>query len=550
MPPRDQPAAQRLPRCRAAHLSHVVVLANHAIPDRTCPSERRRLPQLHARQLPQFLRHRQPLRRRQRAAEFLPRPAAYQCHARRPRQSRRLDLDAQPVAVECMPLPLAARRLLDDHAVAGDDQALPIPRAPLAIEKSAAQQPRSPAPSTQAPATPPRMRTRSPPARLTAASAPNTCQRTAPSQRVVPARDHAILEVGGKRRKGNARQGFDRAAGDAENPLRHRRRRCKAANVSTPRASRARDLCASSRRRAPRSGIGSGGRMQSVSGGAFGRGEAEVRKLLRREPRRGAEGDVGEQRRGQAFRRAWLRSSSARAIAGSMRLGDPSGELQRRARDRVRGEQRVVEATQAHADDQHDRQPQSARDVEHVEGGGERHQRSARPFDHDRVGLRARACATRQRSRRARWTTPASRRGEVRGDRRRERVRSHGPRRARRARRAAASAATSALVGAARLDAGGHRLHPGRAHAGADQRAQQRDRDPRLADAGVGAGDEEAAASSRRPLEAHDRMAFGGSSGARPSTRGRRPPRTSPAAAVAAHRVERPQHASASAAGP
>ena len=69
---------------------------------------------------------------------------------------------------------------------------------------------------------------------------------------------------------------------------------------------------------------------------------------------------------------------------------------------------------------------------------------------------------------------------------------------------------------------------------GGDERAQQRARDDGLADAGVGAGDEDAARVARHPVtrRAAARLTIGVALGralaARPSTRGRRRPRTSP----------------------
>ena len=151
-----------------------------------------------------------------------------------------LHVDAQPVPVELAPLPAAAGFPLDDHAVARHRQPLPIPRTPLhPAERTSQQRQLQRRIRQHRPRADRRERERQYEA--------HRCERAehlpalAPPQRIVPPRDHAILEAGGQRREGNARHGAGRVLAKARAfGIRAGADAVKARNTSTPVALHAR----------------------------------------------------------------------------------------------------------------------------------------------------------------------------------------------------------------------------------------------------------------------------------------------------------------------
>ena len=243
-------------------------------------------------------------------------------------------------------------------------------------------------------------------------------------------------------------------------------------------------------------------------------------------------------RRGPA--RMPRRSASASTLrsrerhAGRQPVGDPAGQREPAPANRERRQQRMIEAAEAHADDEQHRQRRVRRATSSMScrasSGTSAPPAPSTTIASARCAQRAgRADDRAEVDRRARLA-----RGEVRRDRRR-RTRTDCDRRAARRRcpppRARATSALSRVAGSNPAATG---FMPTARTAGARQaRAAAPIATRGLADAGVGAGDEDAARTASRqvaagPLQPDDRVAFRRRAAARPSTHGRRRPRTSP----------------------
>ena len=185
------------------------------------------------------------------------------------------------------------------------------------------------------------------------------------------------------------------------------------------------------------------------------------------------------------------------------RIADPAEQFAAIVRDRPRRQSRVVDAAQPQADHQDHRQAQQARNRAGIEPVGQRHHPAADAFDDDDVRARRelREC---RRDHCGIDAHAGIGRGEVRRDRGFERIRI--ARRVIGLRIAGVDQGQCVLVAQAfgRLRAAaGDRFHAAGAQPRGAQRVQQRAGNVGLADAGVGAGDEDAGlnrtgASSRR----------------------------------------------------
>jgi hypothetical protein len=183
--------------------------------------------------------------------------------------------------------------------------------------------------------------------------------------------------------------------------------------------------------------------------------------------------------------------SSAYGMCGSMRLAIHPASAQPSARI-ARAEQRVVDRAEAHADDEHDAQIERVRDIGLRERVRKRREPAACAFDEDAVRLRVDA-RVRGDDRVERHGFLCEPRGDVRCDRGRvgERIAvgvgGRGiARRDQRERVLVAQALRRVLAAA------GDGLHAARAQAVRAPRGEQRAARECLADAGVGAGDEDA----------------------------------------------------------
>jgi hypothetical protein len=145
-------------------------------------------------------------------------------------------------------------------------------------------------------------------------------------------------------------------------------------------------------------------------------------------------------------------------------VGHPAGQRQAAGGDRLLGQQRMVDAAQAHADDQDHRQGEQRRQVGGVAGVAERHAETADALDQDR--RRPASAAWSKRSGDVRqFDAPAFLRGgDVRRDRGAETVgidqfavRLHRRRR---------EQALDVLVASVLVETGGDRFHRHSAHAG------------------------------------------------------------------------------------
>ena len=92
--------------------------------------------------------------------------------------------------------------------------------------------------------------------------------------------------------------------------------------------------------------------------------------------------EVGARRQAETMRQhAYVRIAFSHLSIDP--VGDPSGELQSARADRKRRQKRVIETTEAYADDEQHRYLKSRRDVEHVGRGSERNEGAACAFDDD-----------------------------------------------------------------------------------------------------------------------------------------------------------------------
>ena len=185
-------------------------------------------------------------------------------------------------------------------------------------------------------------------------------------------------------------------------------------------------------------------------------------------------------------------------------IGDPAGERQAAGTYGLLGQERVVQAAQANADDEQHRQAKPARYVQHVVPRAERHERPARAFYNYDVGAR-REARVRSFDRREIDGYAGRGRCEMRRYRRDERVRIAVSER--RFYVASLRERGDIIVDRGALeDARRDRLHPDGATSRRDVRTEQRQRDVGLAHAGIGPGDEEIqwiTFALRAPVRAH-----------------------------------------------
>ena len=337
---------------------------------------------------------------------------------------------------------------LDDHAVAVHRQPLPVVGAPLDAGERDRQHrhldDRLRQHRPRAGRDEPGRQQRGSPTR----AAPKTVQRRPGSERIVAPCDDAQLRIGDERGRWSDRHGSDvviqqcrrRGPWSSSAPDRPGAYHAKPQNVSTDRR----------RRRPRRRGRHEGGAAPARGGEPSAASAPSARA---RRPARSASSG--------APRRAAIAAtlSSAQRIAGSMRVGDPAGERARRARGSPSADSSAwLRQPRRTPTTSSDRQRRARRNVEHVAALVERHQHAARAFDDDHVGARGeRADAVRDHAEVDR--AAGARRGDVRRDRRVERVRIDARASGASTPAAPTSAATSALTAAPALDARRDRLH-------------------------------------------------------------------------------------------
>ena len=230
-------------------------------------------------------------------------------------------------------------------------------------------------------------------------------------------------------------------------------------------------------------------RIGTVPGGAYPqrRCSASSARGQRRRRRRNLRTSGAGSSRSATRRSRRRKASPDRSATRSIRRASRPARA-----DRQRGQPRMVEAPEPHADDEQHRAGAARARFEHVEPCRPA-ARARRPRPRRRrVGARGEAPVGVARCGRGRSPRRAGARPDAAPRRRAKRVRiavASGavtlP--------AASSATTSSLTPRRLRHARADRLHADGAHAGGDEPAQQRDGDDRLADAGVGAGDEDAA---------------------------------------------------------